>query len=56
VRNVSRAVAQAVAAEAVRSGLAAPLSAEEQTARINATMWTPAYPQVRRMEEHTVHH
>jgi malate dehydrogenase (oxaloacetate-decarboxylating) len=56
VRDVSRAVAQAVAAEAVRSGLAAPLSAEEQTARINATMWTPAYPQVRRMEEHTVHH
>jgi malate dehydrogenase (oxaloacetate-decarboxylating) len=56
VRNVSRAVAQAVAAEAVRSGLAAPLSAEEQTARINATMWTPAYPQVRRMEEHAVHH
>jgi len=56
VRDVSRAVAQAVAAEAVRSGLAAPLSAEEQTARINATMWTPAYPRVRRMEEHTVHH
>jgi malate dehydrogenase (oxaloacetate-decarboxylating) len=56
VRDVSRAVAQAVAAEAVRSGLAAPLSAEEQTARINATMWTPAYPQVRRMEEHAVHH
>ena len=56
VRDVSRAVAQAVAAEAVRSGLAAPLSAEEQAARINATMWTPAYPQVRRMEEHTVHH
>jgi malate dehydrogenase (oxaloacetate-decarboxylating) len=56
VRNVSRAVVQAVAAEAVRSGLAAPLSAEEQTARINATMWTPAYPQVRRMEEHAVHH
>jgi len=56
VRDVSRAVAQAVAAEAVRSGLAAPLSAEEQAARINATMWTPAYPQVRRMEEHAVHH
>jgi malate dehydrogenase (oxaloacetate-decarboxylating) len=56
VRDVSRAVAQAVAAEAVRSGLAAPLSAEEQTARINATMWTPAYPQVRRMEEYAVHH
>ena len=56
VRDVSRAVAQAVAAEAARSGLAAPLSAEEQTARINATMWTPAYPQVRRMEEHAVHH
>jgi malate dehydrogenase (oxaloacetate-decarboxylating) len=56
VRDVSRAVAQAVAAEAVRSGLAALLSAEEQAARINATMWTPAYPQVRRMEEHAVHH
>jgi malate dehydrogenase (oxaloacetate-decarboxylating) len=56
VRDVSRAVAQAVAAEAVRSGLATPLSAEEQTARIDATMWTPAYPQVRRMEEHAVHH
>ncbi len=56
VRDVSRAVAQAVAAEAVRSGMAAPLSAEEQTARINATMWTPAYPQVRQMEEHAVHH
>ncbi len=56
VRDVSRAVAQAVAAEAVRSGLAAPLSAEEQTARIDATMWTPVYPQVRRMEEYAVHH
>lgn len=49
VRDVSRAVAQAVAAEAVRSGLAAPLSADEQAARIAATMWTPAYPRVRKM-------
>ncbi|MDW8234868.1 MAG: malic enzyme-like NAD(P)-binding protein, partial [Roseiflexaceae bacterium] len=49
VRDVSRAVAQAVAAEAVRSGLADPLSADEQAARIAATMWTPAYPRVRRM-------
>ncbi|MGQ9547906.1 MAG: NAD-dependent malic enzyme [Roseiflexus sp.] len=55
VRDVSRAVAQAVAAEAVRSGLAAPLSAEEQAARINATMWTPVYPRVRRMAERAGH-
>lgn len=55
VRDVSRAVALAVAAEAVRSGLAAPLSAEEQAARIDATMWTPVYPQVRRMAERAGH-
>lgn len=55
VRDVSRAVALAVAAEAVRSGLAAPLSAAEQAARIDATMWTPVYPQVRRMAEHAGH-
>jgi malate dehydrogenase (oxaloacetate-decarboxylating) len=49
VRDVSRAVAQAVAAEAVRSGLAEPLGADEQAARIAATMWTPAYPRVQKV-------
>ncbi len=55
VRDVSRAVALAVAAEAVQSGLAAPLSAEEQAAHIDATMWTPVYPQVRQMVERAGH-
>ncbi|NWG20202.1 MAG: NAD-dependent malic enzyme [Chloroflexi bacterium] len=51
VRDVSRAVALAVAAEAVRSGLAAPLSADEQAARINATMWAPEYARIRNLRD-----
>lgn len=47
VREVSRAVARAVAAEAVRAGLAEPLSEAEQAARIDATMWSPDYPAIR---------
>lgn len=51
VRDVSRAVARAVAAEAVRAGLAEPVSEAEQAARIEATMWIPEYPAIQRIAD-----
>jgi malate dehydrogenase (oxaloacetate-decarboxylating) len=44
VRQVSRAVALAVALEAQRAGLAEPLSEEEVTKRIDNAIWYPHYP------------
>jgi malate dehydrogenase (oxaloacetate-decarboxylating) len=43
VRNVSRAVALAVAREAVRSGLAASASDSDLSRQIDAKIWTPRY-------------
>jgi malate dehydrogenase (oxaloacetate-decarboxylating) len=43
VRRVSRCVALAVAAEAVRPGLAEPVDREELKRRVEATMWSPRY-------------
>jgi malate dehydrogenase (oxaloacetate-decarboxylating) len=49
VREVSRRVALAVAAEAQRAGLAEETTAEELSRRVAAKMWTPRYvPYVRR--------
>ncbi len=42
-RNVSRAVALAVAREAVRSGLAASASDSDLPRQIDAKIWTPRY-------------
>jgi len=44
IRQVSRRIAEGVAAEAQRQGVAEPTSAEERSRRIDATMWTPRYP------------
>jgi malate dehydrogenase (oxaloacetate-decarboxylating) len=43
VRAVGREIALAVAAQAVREGLADPCDADEMTRRIDATCWEPAY-------------
>ena len=43
VRQISREVALAVAAEAIRDGLAEPLPADLLRARIEAKMWIPHY-------------
>ncbi|HZT81126.1 MAG TPA: NAD-dependent malic enzyme [Gemmataceae bacterium] len=48
VRQVSRRIALAVGAEAMRQGLAPPLSPEEWQRRVDATMWTPRYPRFKR--------
>jgi malate dehydrogenase (oxaloacetate-decarboxylating) len=45
LRRVSRAIAVAVAAEAVRSGLASVGPDQDLEALIDATMWTPDYPE-----------
>jgi malate dehydrogenase (oxaloacetate-decarboxylating) len=44
LRRVARDIAFAVGAEAQRSSVADPLSAEELHARIAAMQWTPSYP------------
>lgn len=49
VRDVAKRVAVAVAMQAQRDGLADPLSQDELTARIEATMWTPDYLPYRRL-------
>ena len=43
VREISRQVALAVGAEAIRAGLAAQIPEEELIARIDARMWIPHY-------------
>jgi malate dehydrogenase (oxaloacetate-decarboxylating) len=51
VRLVARQIALAVGAEAQRAGLAEPTSPEELARRVDATMWTPRYAQLRRKGE-----
>lgn len=43
VRKISRCVAQAVGAEAVRLGLAEPVTQKEFARRVEAMMWIPRY-------------
>jgi malate dehydrogenase (oxaloacetate-decarboxylating) len=53
VREVSRRVALAVAAEAQRAGLADETTAEELSRRVAAKMWTPRYvPYVKTGQSH----
>ena len=59
LREVARAVAIAVAKQAVADGVARPLSAKTIERRVTATMWEPAYQpykHVRRSRPHTRGH
>jgi malate dehydrogenase (oxaloacetate-decarboxylating) len=49
VREVSRQIAIAVAAEAQRRGVAEPISAEELERRIDAAIWSPRYMRIQRV-------
>lgn len=52
VRTASRAVALAVANEAIRAGVAAPLAPDELARRVDAFMWEPRYhPLVKALSE-----
>ena len=48
VRQVSRHVALAVAAEAQRAGLAEPIAPDELARRVDALIWVPRYPRLKR--------
>ncbi len=48
LRDVSRAIALAVAREAIRTGEASPLDDERLEAEVDAAMWWPAYVPYRR--------
>ena len=48
-RAISRQIALAVAAEAQRAGVAEPCSAEELEQRIDATIWSPRYARIRKI-------
>ena len=48
VREVSKEIAYAVAAEAQSEGLAEPCSAQELRDRIDAKYWEPKYPVLKR--------
>ncbi|HEY4490879.1 MAG TPA: NAD-dependent malic enzyme, partial [Acidobacteriota bacterium] len=52
VREVSGAVALAVALEAQRAGVAPMRSKEELARRVKATVWTPHYPRYKRAYRH----
>jgi len=51
IRRVGRAVALAVAEEAVRSGVAAPQSSEQLEERLELEMWEPQYMELVRADE-----